>query len=302
MDKRRFNLFALALFLVLLSLSVYAQSTIESVIGQLSNAVGDITSAYEKYFYFIDAILYFIIIVGAVQIGLGSRLEGRGGKAVTIGVGIALSIAAAAGEKIIGFKLGDLWPLAIIMALLAISFGFYGFIKKISGSQNRAFALLGFTFLWYFLNTVAPKLIEWMKSHKNLELVWNLLHIIALFCLIWGIIELLRSLFGVGGASAGGVEGGGGEGGRRGPLGRLWDHMRRRGEEEGEEILDYGQPGTVRVKVVDLHGKPINGAEVVITGAKGGWPRALPGWRKRGPFFRNITLPDGSVPPFEGVP
>ncbi|MBU0535607.1 MAG: carboxypeptidase-like regulatory domain-containing protein, partial [Nanoarchaeota archaeon] len=51
---------------------------------------------------------------------------------------------------------------------------------------------------------------------------------------------------------------------------RFWDWRDKRNKEKGEQHppLDYKNPCTVKVKVVDLHDNPINGAKVTITGVK----------------------------------
>ncbi|MBD3313567.1 hypothetical protein GF345_03930 [Candidatus Woesearchaeota archaeon] len=242
----------------------------------------------------VDTILLFVILLGAAQAGLGDRFSNN--KSIGVAVGIALAIAAAYGEYVTDFRLIQLWPLAMLMAVLAIGFAAYNYFKQISGTQNRGFAMLGFAFLFYYFTAVVPALADYFRESENayMQLIWAVLNLVAIVCLIWGIIDLFRGLIGGagggsgGGSSSGGGGPGGGAGGGGGPglWNRFWDWRDKRKEdkERSGATLDYENPGTVKLKVVDLHDNPINGANVTITGAKD--------WSYRD---QEITGPDGNI-------
>ena len=46
----------------------------------------DISSLYNNYSFIIDAIIAFLIFFGVAKVTLGKRFEGRGGKAIIIGI------------------------------------------------------------------------------------------------------------------------------------------------------------------------------------------------------------------------
>ena len=53
----------------------------------------------------IDAIIAFLIFFGVAKVTLGKRFEGRGGRAIIIGIGLALSTGFLLMEKTLNFSL-----------------------------------------------------------------------------------------------------------------------------------------------------------------------------------------------------
>jgi len=86
-------LFSLLFIFILFSSIAYAPDNFDlgNILGNLQGF--DIGKAYEQYPLLIDAVLYFIIFVGIAQAVLSKKFEGRGGKAVVVGVGVTLAIA-----------------------------------------------------------------------------------------------------------------------------------------------------------------------------------------------------------------
>src|SRR3989344_4218017 len=113
MKKRHIYLAVFILFILsLVSTSVYAQGILGTVLGPFERI--NIGATYERYWYVIDSIMYFIILVGVAQYVFSKQFEGRGGKAIIIGVGVSLAIAASLFEYRNNFKLiAAFGPIAI---------------------------------------------------------------------------------------------------------------------------------------------------------------------------------------------
>lgn len=298
MKKRQIYvaLFILAL-LGLLSSAVYAQSMLDPVLKPFERV--NIGQIYARYWYIIDCVMYFIILVGVSQFALSKQFEGRGGKAVIIGVGVSLAIAASYFEYKTKFMLiATLGPLAVIAVIILFLVAIYKFATALGG-EGSTFGMLAFAFLFFYVSAMMPQVAAWFNRYEWTKLIWALLNILAIVFLIWGMIRLISSI------ASGGKEG------RESWLDRL------RGKEPGErerkekgpgrvpepsgeeippeEALDYKNPGRVLALVTDLNNKPLQGVEVILTGAKSGKPWQLPFWRRRGPFWRAETGPEGTV-------
>ena len=295
MNKKRVYIALFAFILITVFATAVQAQLLDPILRPLQQI--DIVGTYQRFGFVIDAILYFVILVGAAQTGLGDRFKDN--KSITVAVGIILGIAAAIGEQRTGFRLGALWPLALMMALLAIGFTVYNYFKKVSGAQNRGFAMLGFAFLFFYFQSAAPGLAREFERNPNqyVRLIWALLNIIAIVCLVWGIIELVRGIanWGAGGAGGGGGAGGAGGAGERGGPG-LWQRLFGGGEKTPED-LDYTNPGTVVVKVTDMNEKPIYGAQVIIKGEK--LKYRLPIVKK---IFTKWTQPPNGEAVFDNMP
>src|SRR3989344_5158527 len=295
MNKKRVYIALFAFILITVFATAVQAQLLDPILRPLQQI--DIVGTYQRFGFVIDAILYFVILVGAAQTGLGDRFKDN--KSITVAVGIILGIAAAIGEQRTGFRLGALWPLALMMALLAIGFTVYNYFKKVSGAQNRGFAMLGFAFLFFYFQSAAPGLAREFERNPNqyVRLIWALLNIIAIVCLVWGIIELVRGIanWGAGGAGGGGGAGGAGGAGERGGPG-LWQRLFGGGERTPED-LDYTNPGTVVVKVTDMNEKPIYGAQVIIKGEK--LKYRLPIVKK---IFTKWTQPPNGEAVFDNMP
>ncbi|MCX6707132.1 MAG: hypothetical protein NT001_03245 [Candidatus Woesearchaeota archaeon] len=189
MNKKRMYIVLFSLILLSLFAATVSAALLDPVLSTLDKI--NIVGTYGKYGFIIDTILYFVILIGAAQAGLGERFKDQ--KSIVVAVGIALAIGAAIGEQRTGFRLGNFWPLALLMAILAIAFGVYGYFKKISGTQNRGFAMLGFAFLFFYIQSAIPGLASQFANSTNdyVKLIWSVVTIIAIVCILWGIWKLI---------------------------------------------------------------------------------------------------------------
>src|SRR3989344_4682275 len=211
-------------FLLVLSAIGVLAAPLDAILNPISRL--NIAAFYASYGFIIDAMLYFLLLMGAAQAGLGKMFKERSGKAIIVAVGLALSFSVTVWEFSSGFRLANLWPLAIIIVLLTIGIAFYNFVK-IGGTLNKGMTLLAFSFLFYFFQGLVPSLANWFNTHPSqwIRLIWALLNILAFFCLIWGVVELIKGLGGgpspgpKGPAGGRGPPGGPGQPGRQGPAG-----------------------------------------------------------------------------------
>jgi len=184
----------------LLAVNIVHAQALDILLEPLSRF--DIASLYQSYGFVIDCMLYFLLLVGAAQAGLSKMFEGRGGKAIIIGVGLALSISICYWEAQSGFRLANLWPLALIIVFVTFGIAFYNMLK--GAPCSRGVGLLAFAFLFFFFQSLAPSLEGWFSANPNeyVRLIWSLLQVAGVFAIIWGIIELIRCM-GSGGSAPG---------------------------------------------------------------------------------------------------
>lgn len=306
MKKRQIYLavFILAL-LGLLSSAVYAQSILDPIFKPFQNI--NIGQIYDRYWFVVDSVMYFIILVGVSQFALSKQFDqGRGGKAVIIGVGVSLAIAASFFEYKTKFKLIDTFgPLAVIVVVVLFLVAVYRFAQAL-GAGSKGFMMLAFSVLFFYVAGTMPSLQNWfMKTGDYTRLIWALLNVLAIVFLIWGLIKLFSSF---------------GEGGEEGKS--WWDKLRGKdkdkdwgkdrdewgrkkkktgepGEDEKdwegkESDYDYTNPATLVFKVTDVDETPIKGATVSIKGP----PRK--GFLSKVTFrapFSAVTKEDGMTPP-----
>ncbi|MBU0536057.1 MAG: hypothetical protein KKE20_03770, partial [Nanoarchaeota archaeon] len=116
-----------------------------------------------------------------------------------------------------GFRLASIWPLALVMVFFTFGLAFYNFIK--GGACERGVGMLAFAFLFFFFQALVPSLTAWFARHSNqyVRLIWSIMLLVAIVCLVAGVIELLRCL-GVGSGSGGGGSGPSGPSPGPGPI------------------------------------------------------------------------------------
>ncbi|MCX6706876.1 MAG: hypothetical protein NT001_01920, partial [Candidatus Woesearchaeota archaeon] len=164
--KKRFSyLLLFALSIVLYADIVYA-APLDILLQPLAKF--NIAALYQSYGYVIDCALYFMILIGAAQIGLKKQFssDAKAGKMIIVGVGLSLAISICVWEAKSGFRLGNFWPLALIIVLMTFSFAFYNFVRAIS-NLNKGMVLLAFAFMFYFMQGMVPSLAAWFNGNPN---------------------------------------------------------------------------------------------------------------------------------------
>ncbi len=131
-----------------------------------------------------DGIIYLIIFISVAHAVLGKTFQGPGGRAVTIGVGLALSFSLAqwSTTRSPPFMLGRLGPLAGLIIFLIIGLTIYRFVTR-----NREVGMafwLGFAIFYITAYTSFPWLIEFLNSFELGRLIWGIINIIGVIAIL----------------------------------------------------------------------------------------------------------------------
>ncbi|PIN87013.1 hypothetical protein COV19_01690 [Candidatus Woesearchaeota archaeon CG10_big_fil_rev_8_21_14_0_10_44_13] len=177
---------------VMLSSAAYAQT---NPIERALFAVGGIGPLYARYFYAIDSVMYAIILIGAAQYALHKQFEGRAGKAMIIGLGSSLAIAASFFEYkqgASGFRLiGGFAPVAAILTLVLFCIFFYRLFTAI-GAKGKIAAKLMYSIGFFYINAQFPAIGRWAMSKGGwLAFTWSIMEALAIVLFIWGMIEVI---------------------------------------------------------------------------------------------------------------
>ena len=212
MNKKTLLLFIIGLFaLTTLAIAVSAAeetpNAIESILAPFGSRLEQI---YFKYSAFIDAAIYLIIFLGLAQVTLGHRFESRkGGKAITIGVGLIMAIGLAIWETQAGFNIASFGPVAAVVLLALMGYAIWAGIRamEIEGVDTLTVTAMTYVLVYYSMSAAVPSVIWWIN--KNVPVVGGLLALIAAaftIFLIYKIITWMMSLFGSFGGGTGGGE------------------------------------------------------------------------------------------------
>jgi hypothetical protein len=190
----------------------------------------DVASTYTNYSTFIDALLYFLFFIGIAQFALSKQFEGRGGKAVIIAFGLALSVGITVWTSSVGFVLGDrLGPIAAAIFMLI----FFIFIIKIFKGDKEE-GLMGPSWwlavgaAYIFINMLFPELLAVFEANRWGSIAVAIFNFMFLLAVIYGIPKYLSRHFG----------GGGGESGERRPWGGFFGRGDRRDDRDSDAGRD----------------------------------------------------------------
>jgi hypothetical protein len=148
----------------------------------------DISSLYNQYSLIIDAIIAFLIFFGIAKVTLGKRFEGRGGKAIIIGVGLALSTGFLLMERNLNFSIRSFGPLAVAIILILVGFVFYNLLLSLGFNHTNSICL-AYLIDYLSLKLVSPTIFDWIaQTAPFINGILGLGFLIAL-------IKLLFSLF-----------------------------------------------------------------------------------------------------------
>jgi len=125
----------------------------------------DIAATYKEYYLFIDFIIYLVIFTGLAQFVFGKRFPGRGGKAISIGMALTLSVGMSIFSATTGFRLANFGPLAAGIAVLLVGLLVYGFIKHLGGNTLNS-GIISFIITYFLIRSVSPELYEWSSNNQ----------------------------------------------------------------------------------------------------------------------------------------
>jgi len=146
----------------------------------------DIASFYSNYSSVIDAIIFCLIFVGLAQVTLGKRFgNSGGGKAIVIGVGLALTFALVVMERTMDFSLAQFGPYAAaIFVILAASVLFY--LLKTLGVGGIASFSSSYVIVYFLLRAVVPSFFHYVQANApGLHALIALGALISLVTTIW---------------------------------------------------------------------------------------------------------------------
>ena len=255
MAKKRDVVILAFLFLILFSVSVYAQEegVLQSVFGAIAGQNFDMAGIYEQYGSFIDFTIYLIVFISIAKMTLGKTFhEKGGGTALSVAVGVALAVGLSVWARTAGFSIASFGWVAAAVFLLIVMWALYHILKMIIGEANFTATSLRFliplVITWYIARAISPPLIEMITKIPVIGgLIESFIGIALLITLILGVIEILNKLSGgkrlVGAGSigrsagetiekAGGVMGLGR--GVKGAAGRFWGEIEKEKKEAGK--------------------------------------------------------------------
>lgn len=153
----------------------------------------DITRLYEQYAALIDFAIYLLIFVGLAQITLGKHFQGRGGKAITIGIGISLAVSLAIAEQYIGFSIRSFGPIAAGIFIALVGFMIYRLVKHL-GAGMMTSSSAAYIIVLLSIVAVVPGFFSWINQKMPLL---NLILVICLFIAIYNVISHLFRKHGI---------------------------------------------------------------------------------------------------------
>lgn len=161
-------------------------STLEELLRPLEYL--DLGATYEHYSAIIDLFIYTLIFVGLAKVTLGWRFQGKGGTALSVGVGISLAVGFVIAEEQFGFSLRSFGVAAAGFLILILGIMMYLFIRQTGLHKLNAF---GFSYLSMFLLVilVSPELFSHVTQQAPLFALF------ALFVLLVSMYLCISSLW-----------------------------------------------------------------------------------------------------------
>ena len=178
-------------------------SAVESILAPFGSRLEEV---YYKFSAFIDAAIYLIIFLGLTQVTLGHRFESRkGGRAITIGVGLVMAIGLAIWETKAGFNIASFGPVAAVILLALMGYTIWAGIRamEIEGVDNITVAAMAYILVYYSMSAAVPSVIGWLN--KNVPVVGGLLALIAAAFTIYLLIKIITWMISLFGGGSGGT-------------------------------------------------------------------------------------------------
>jgi len=149
-----------------------------------------ISQYYNEYTSIIDIFVYALLFVGISQATLGKHFTTRGGKAVSVALGIALAIGLVMSEKTIGFNLRSFGPIAAGIIIFLVGILIFLGLKK-AGIASISAAASAFLITYFIILTVISGFAQLITSSPYTS--WIQVLVIIAFAII--VYKILQSLF-----------------------------------------------------------------------------------------------------------
>jgi hypothetical protein len=141
---------------------------------------------YANYSWAVDGVVYFVLFTGLAKVSLGKRFEGRGGAAVIVAVGTALTVGAASLAYREGFTLARLGPFAWLLLVLLLGVMLFELARALRISLLPAMAL-AFLVMIAVAAGLGVSLTAWLVAAGLLP-VLQMLALGAIGILAWWIV------------------------------------------------------------------------------------------------------------------
>ncbi|MFA5796822.1 MAG: hypothetical protein WC916_02145 [Candidatus Woesearchaeota archaeon] len=188
-QRRNSVLFSIVLVFLLAVPFVLGASIFDQVFRPLAGT--NVAQTYNRYFYIVDAIIYFILFIGLAQFALGEKFKDS--KTIPIMLGIILAIGAAVFELQTGFNFGKMWWFAGLLIFLMLAGAIYTIAKRFGANTLIAFSL-AYIMFYLLIQSTAPVLLEKILSLDWLGAIISILFVLAIGGLIYGIVKLFKDI------------------------------------------------------------------------------------------------------------
>jgi len=146
--------------------------------GSIETLIQGFPNFYETSWPLVDALVFLLIFVGLARVVFEKRFPGQGGKAMIMGVGLALSLGMVFAEVQYGFSLKTFGPMAAGIVLMLMCFMLFHVGKAFGFSTGGSIALV------FFLGVpLAPQLMPDLA-----QLIGQVLPLVILFWLASGAV------------------------------------------------------------------------------------------------------------------
>src|SRR3989338_5941165 len=193
---RRFSL--LLLLLALAADAVVAQQGLSDSFSRILGGES-LADFYLANSLWVDLVIYAFLFVYVAKFAFHKQ-QGLNKAAAVLG--LALAVSSAVYESQSGFRLGDIGPFALALALLVFGMAVFRLFQglNIGGEQSAAFAYVA---ALAFLSTVASPLFELLReSAENnpalalIDALLNIFLVVAVIAIIVGLGRWVSKLFG----------------------------------------------------------------------------------------------------------
>ncbi|RMF55119.1 hypothetical protein D6745_03115 [Candidatus Woesearchaeota archaeon] len=225
MQNKKMLIF-LGLFLLLAASNVFAATNWLTDIFQ--DASFDPAELYKDYGPFIDFVIYLIIFIGLTRTVFDRVYGTKGGsKAISIGLGIAMSIGLSVWGK---FRIGDFGPIVALILILLVGIVLFNLLRKAGlGIGSAAFAFL---IVYFILKGALPDVFVWLE--QKIPWLGPILGFLVFVCVFLAIGAVLKK-----------ITGGGPFSGHSGPRRSFRDHI---GEEMNKQRIKQARKDAKRAE------------------------------------------------------
>lgn len=125
----------------------------------------DIAATYQRHGAYIDFVIYLVVFTGLSHFVYTKRFPGRAGKAISIGISLALSTAMTVFSQQTGFRLGNLGGIAGMLLLAMFALMVFTFIKQLGGHTTNS-GLVAFIAAYMITRAAFPEVYQWIQHSE----------------------------------------------------------------------------------------------------------------------------------------